>query len=234
MSEVMDKTFLQKSFNIKDFALEFVRKRYIVAAIIIVCLLAAFIYSTFIATPLYSSNAKIYVVNKESDKLTSSDMSVSSYLTYDFAEIITNDLILDKVSKSLDNKYSSSQLRDFINIDVPKSTRIISITVISPDATDSKKIVDSICLTAQDTVVELMELDKIEILNEGKIPKGKTSPILSKNLTIGLLSGIISSVAVVFLIYSLDTKISSSQDVEKYLELTVLATIPYNISKKSK
>ena len=79
-----------------------------------------------------------------------------------------------------------------------------------------------------------MDLDKIEILNEGKVPRGKTSPILSNNLLLGLLCGIILSVTTVYLIYSMDNKISSSKDVEKYLGLTVLATIPYNSSKKSK
>ena len=231
MSENTASTFLQKSLTFKGFTQEFMRRRYIVAIIIAACFLVSFIYSAFIATPIYTANAKLYVVNKQSQNLTSSDMSVSSYLTYDFAEIITNDLVLDKVSESLDGKYSANQLRGFISIDIPKSTRIISITVESPSASDSKKIVDSICTTAQETLVELMDLDKIEILNEGKVPKGQTSPILSKDLTTGFISGVIISIIAVFLIYSLDNKISSSKDVENYLELTVLATIPYNSKK---
>lgn len=234
MSEITGNTFFQKSLNIKDLSIEFFRKRYLVAVILAVCLLAAFVYSVFFATPVYTSNAKLYVVNKQSQNLTSSDMSVSSYLAYDFAEIITNDVVLDKVSDALDGKYTASRLRGFITIDIPKSTRIISITVASPDPEDSKKIVDSLCTTAQNTLVEIMDLDKIEILNEGKVPRGKTSPILSNNLLLGLLCGIILSVTTVYLIYSMDNKISSSKDVEKYLGLTVLATIPYNSSKKSK
>lgn len=234
MSEITGNAFLQKNINFKNLATEFIRRRYLVGIIVVVCFVAAFIYSVFIATPIYTSNAKLYVVNKQAQNLTSSDMSVSSYLTYDFAEIIKNDVILDKVSKSLDGKYSASQLRGLIDIDIPQSTRIISITVKSPNPEDSKKIADSICVTAQSTLVEIMDLDKIEILNQGKVSKRQTSPILSNDLLLGLGCGLAISIVTVFLIYSLDNKISSSKDVEQYLGLTVLATIPYNTSKKSK
>ena len=234
MSDNTNYSFTQKSISVKDIALEFMQRRYIVAIIIACALLVSFIYSTFIATPLYSSQAKLYVVNKQSQNITSSDLSVSTYLARDFAEIIVDDVVLDKVAESLDGKYTTGQLKSFISIEIPESTRIISITVLSPKAEDSKKIADSICTVSQDTLVELMDLDKIEILSEGKVSKTQTSPVLSSNLLFGLICGIIISIAAVFAIYSFDNKISSSQDVEKYLDITVLATIPYNTSKKLK
>lgn len=234
MSDNINYSFMQKNINLRDFALEFVRRRYIVAAIVAICLLISFIYSTLIATPLYASRAKLYVVNKQSQNITSSDMSVSTYLARDFAEIIVDDIVLDKVSEALDGKYTTNQLKSILEIEIPESTRIISVTAFSPNAEDSKRIVDSICTVSQNTLVEIMDLDKIEILSEGKISKNPSTPVISNNLFTGLITGILISVSVVFIIYSLDNKISSSNDVEKYLGITVLATIPYNSSKKSK
>lgn len=234
MSNNINNSFLQKSITLKDFIYEILRWRYVIAAIVAVSLLISVFYTSFIATPMYPSKAKLYVVNKQSQNLTSSDISVSTYLAYDFAAIIVDDVVIDKVAAELNGKYSSSQIKSYINIEIPEYTRIISITALSPNAEDSKTIVDTICTVAQNTLVELMDLDKIEILSEGKVAQRHSSPVLSENLIFGLVAGIIVSFFLVFGSYYLDNKLSSSKDVEKYLGLTVLATIPYNSSKKSR
>ena len=128
MPDNMNNSFLQKSMSLKDFIFEFLKWRYIVAAIMALCLLASIIYTTAIATPLYSSRAKLYVVNKQAQNLTSSDISVSTYLAYDFAAIIADDIVIDKVAKELNGKYSTAQIKGFLNIEIPEATRIISIT----------------------------------------------------------------------------------------------------------
>ncbi len=234
MPDNINNSFLQKSISLKDFLFEFLKWRYFVAVVMALCLLTSIIYTTAIATPLYSSRAKLYVVNKQAQTLTSSDISVSTYLAYDFATIIADDIVIDKVAKELNGKYSTAQIKSFLHIEIPESTRIISVSALTPDAKDSKKIVDSICTVAQNTLVEIMDLDKIEILSEGKVASNPSSPVLTNNILLGLGVGIAISLILILGSYYLDNKISSSKDVEKYLGLTVLATIPYNNSKKSK
>ncbi len=234
MSDNINNSFLQKSITLKDFIYEFLKWKYVVAIILAVSLLASIIYSAIIATPLYSSKAKLYVVNNESQNITSSDISVSTYLARDFANIIADDIIIDKVVEATDKKYTSNQIKSFLNVEIPENTRIISVTVLSPNANDSKKIVDSICTISQNTLVEIMDLDKIEILSEGKVAKNPSSPNLANNLVIGFGLGLFISLLLIFSSYYFNNKLSSSKDVEKYLGLTVLATIPYNSSKKSK
>ncbi|MBR0386047.1 MAG: hypothetical protein IJI05_05835, partial [Erysipelotrichaceae bacterium] len=46
-------------------------------------------YTRFFVTPLYRSTTSIYVLNRQNEStLTSSDLSASTYLTLDYAELI--------------------------------------------------------------------------------------------------------------------------------------------------
>ncbi|MBR7133451.1 MAG: hypothetical protein IKD04_07955 [Clostridia bacterium] len=224
----------QKNISLIELFYESVKRWYIIIPIIVASVLLSLFYSVFLATPLYTSTAKLYVTNKESQIITSSDLSVSNYLSNDFAEILTDTSILDQVSAEMNGKYSSGQLRGFISINQPSNTRIIEISVLSPNAQDSKKIADSLCNISQNSLVDIMGLDRVKIIRQGSLSSAPSSPRTTHNALLAFLVGIAISVLTVFILYIADNKVSSSKDVEKYLGLSVLATIPYNQSRAKK
>lgn len=224
----------QKNINLNELISTFLRKWYIIVITVAVCFFATLIYTLFFTTPMYSSNAKLYIINKETLSINSSDVSVSTYLTKDFAAIINDRVIIDAVVEELDNKYNYSQVRSFLTVNTQENTRIIEIIATSPNAADSKKIVDSICTISQEKLVEIMGLDRVRIIRNGNLAAAPSSPNLSNNLILGVMFAIILSAGVIFVIYITDNKISSRNDVEKILELNVLATIPYHQGKSGK
>ena len=227
----------QKSIDVRQLAYESIRRWYIIVIMVTLSIVFSFAYTKLFMTPMYSSTARILVIKKVTitDATTANDLelSASSYLTRNFTEIINDEYVLTDVAEALDNKYSNSQIKGFLSINNPQSTHVIDITATTPNANDSQKIVSTICDVAQEKIVELMGLDRIQPFNYGKVPLAPSSPNLSRNILTGALFGLLISLSTVVILYITDNKVSSIDDVEKYLGLSVLATIPYNNKGKT-
>lgn len=222
---------LQKNINVADFVLESIKRWYVMIGTIIVCLLVSLFYTIWFVTPTYSSTAKLYITNKQSEVITSSDLSISTFLSNDFAEIIVDTPILKQVSKEIDGKYSVGKLKGAVTVSKPENTRIIEISAETPNAEDSKKIVDSICKISEKELVDIMGLDRVTIIKEGDVPSKPSSPNLMRNLIFAFLFALVVSEVAIAINYIFNNKISSPSDIEKFLQLNVLATIPYNQTK---
>lgn len=227
----LDNSF-QKNVTISDLIFESLRRWYFIVSAVVVALLITVIYTLNFMTPMYTSRAKILVLSKQTgNQLTSTDFSISTYLSNDFAEIIIDNPVLEPTSEDLNGKYSVNSLKGIVSVNKPENTRIIEIAASTPVPEDSKAIVDSVCENAKETLVELMDLDSIEILTKGNTPTSPSSPNLSYNLVIAFLVAFLISELAIALNFIYNNKISSPEDIQKYLGLNVLATIPYNHSK---
>lgn len=217
--------------NLKEYMMTIIEKWYITAIICPLCILIAFIGTKFFSKPMYSSTAKIYILNTQSGSINSGEISVSTFLATDYMELLVDSSILDEVISELGLNTSADSLRSAINITNPENTRFIVITVKTADAAMSKKIADSICNVAQEKIVSLMGIDRVNIIRYGNLPTSPSSPVIHINLLKGLFIGLAISLAAVFVIYIFDDKIKSTADIEKHLGISVLGVIPYSKSR---
>ena len=226
----------QKTITLKGLITTALRYWRLLAIIVAASFIISVVYSAFIVTPMYTSTAKLYVINKASasNQITSTDFNISTYLTNDFKDLLRDEAILTEVATDLKDKYTTGALQNFIEVDSPENTRIIEIKVKSPNAKDSKKIADSICRISEEKLAEIMGLDRVKVIRNGSLPKNPSSPNTASDAFKGIILGCLIAGATAFAIMILDNKISSSEDVEKVLGLNVLATIPYNETKLKK
>lgn len=226
---------IRKNVVLKDMLLLLAKHWYIYVSIMLVSLIVCTIYTfSKTAPPTYRSSGKIYVMNWESDKVTTSDLSISNYLSLDFYAIINDDYVFSKIREDLGNKYSVNQIKNFTTINFISNSRVIEIVAKSPSAQDSKLIVDSICKISKEQFANIMGQDCVKIVREASLDTNPVKPKISQNFSIAVLIGLLVCFTVVSFIYFSDTTISSADDVEKYLKLNVLATIPYNNMKAQK
>ena len=150
------------SLNLKDFFSKILGKWYLVAVIIGVCMIVSFFYTTLLCTPQYETSAKLYIFNNSNTtgQVSTSEITVSTYLTKDYSELILDRVILNEVIKELDLKCSYGALRSCVTVSNPENTRFITITVRTTDPKLSKRIADSICVVAQEKIIELMNVDR--------------------------------------------------------------------------
>ncbi len=220
-----------RELNLKDIFYTALSRWYILLAALLICVVGAVIYTNYIVTPLYDSTGIIYISNKNSENISSADISASSYLTKDYEYLISDRAVLGEVSQELNGKYSYSQLKNALTTENPENTRFIVITVRTANAADSKRIVDLICEVSQEKITELLGVERVTIVRDGETARTPSYPNLLSNIMKSIISALIIYVIIICLLYFMNDKINTPEDIQKYLHVSVLGNIPYSHNK---
>ena len=166
------------------------------------------------------------VLTKETTLASLADLQMGSQLTKDYSIMITTRPVLEEVidNLKLDTDYKS--LRAAIAVNNPQDTRILNLSVTSADPKLAKNIVDELAKVSSEFIGDNMEVTPPKIIEEGEIPTVKTSPNNRKNAMTGLLFGLALSCGIIVLMTLMDDTIKSEDDIEKYLDIPMLASIP--------
>ena len=183
-------------------------------------------YSIFLITPQYSSTSMMYILSKETTLTSLADLQIGSQLTEDYKVIVNSRPVLGEVIDSLALDMSYEQLLAKVSIGNPTDTRILTVTVTDPDPYRAKAIVDCVAETASDYIGEIMEMIPPKIIENGTVATRKTSPSNGKNAVLGALVGMVLVCGVIVIQVIMNDTVRKEEDVERYLGLTVLASVP--------
>ena len=184
------------------------------------------VYTKAFITPMYSATSTMLVLTKETTLTSLADLQIGSQLTSDYSMLITSRTVLQDVVDELNLDMDYKELKSSISINNPTDTRILEITVTNSDPKMCKTIVDDLAKTASKFIGEQMEVTEPKIIEEGEVPTDKISPNTTKNIMIGALAGLVLSAGVVVLITLMDDTIKTEEDIERYLGLSTLASVP--------
>ena len=73
-----------------------------------------------------------------------------------------------------------------------------------------------------------MDIEAVNVVDYANLPENPISPNTIKNIIIGGLIGFVLVVAILVISFLMDDTIKTPDDVELYLGLSVLASIPYD------
>ena len=114
-----------------------------------------------------------------------------------------------------------------LSVDTPTDTRVVSITVTDTDPYTAAEIANAVRDIASKHIQQVMDIKAVNVVETANIPDEPSSPSVPKN---GVIGGL------VIIVYLTNDTVKTPEDVEKYLGLSVLGTIPYSskMGKKSK
>ena len=180
-------------------------------------------------TPKYESTTKIMVLNKQDNNtLTSADMQTSTQLTKDYAELIQSRTVLEGVIAQLNLDMTYKEMLNKVSVETSSDSRIVSISVTDEDPYTASEIANAVRDMAAEHIQSVMDIEAVNVVDTANIPNGKASPSLAKNGVIGGLLGVIIAMAAVIIIYLTNDTIKVEEDVERYLGLSVLGSIPFS------
>ena len=203
-------------------------KAHIIILAAILMVLVAFVGTKLLVTPKYTSVTKMYVLAKDENSTSSnySELTAGSMLTKDYMELVKSRPVLEKVISVLNLDMQPGTLANMITVSTPTDTRIMSISVESANPKEAKEIADALREAVSVQIKEIMNVDAVNTVEEGNLPTVKSSPNTTKNMALGGMVGLVIAVGIIVLIYLLDDTIKTPDDVEKYLEMNVLTSIP--------
>ena len=180
-------------------------------------------------TPKYESTTKIMVLNKQDNNtLTSADMQTSTQLTKDYAELIQSRTVLEGVIAQLNLDMTYKEMLQKVSVETSSDSRIVSISVTDEDPYTASEIANAVRDMAAEHIQSVMDIEAVNVVDTANIPNEKASPSLAKNGVIGGLLGVIIAMAAVIIIYLTNDTIKVEEDVERYLGLSVLGSIPFS------
>ncbi|HGZ8887424.1 TPA: Wzz/FepE/Etk N-terminal domain-containing protein [Staphylococcus aureus] len=173
-----------------------------------ICLVVSTALTFFVMPDKYTASTQILVnMKKSSSDLAFQNVQSSLQSVNTYTEIIKSPRILDKVSREFDGQYSTAELNSFLKVTNQTNSQIITVSVTTGNKSESDKIVNRISkVFAHDNAV-------------------KVSPIVSVNLVISIIVGIVLAILIIFLKELLDKRIKTEEDVESQLGLPILGSI---------
>lgn len=223
--------------DLKELFFVFWGKLWIILLSGIVLGIAAYFYTSVMITPQYASDGTVYILTRSNSnqQVTTGDLNMSAQLTSDFEELIISHTVLDEVIEQIDYEgLTFGSLKNKITVTNRTDTRILQITVTDPDPLMAKAIVDKVIEISSEKIKSIMDIEAVNLVDEGTLNSTPVSPSYKKNVLIGVLIGIVITSAIVIVMYFLDDKIHTGEDIEKYLGLSVLGVIPEVSNEKKK
>ncbi len=183
-------------------------------------------YTYALIEPVYQSQSMLYILTKSTSLTSLADIQVGTQLTNDYVVFVTSRPVVDKVIDNLKLDMTYEEFVSNVSVDNPSNTRILKLTVSHTDPKMAQTIVNELSDVAASRVAEVMDTEAPSIADYGHLAEEPSSPNLVKNSMIGGVLFAFVVIAIIIVAHLMNDSIKTSDDVEKYLGLNVLGSIP--------
>jgi capsular polysaccharide biosynthesis protein len=217
------------------------KNRILIALVTIWVMVLGIIYTFVVVEPKYTAETAVTVqVDPSAAEVSEqSAISIANALMATYREFIVTKLILNSVIDDIPEivGMSAAQLENMIQISSQTGVYIIYIEAEheAPEIAMAiaNQIVENSIEIANDPQNGFLFLqNKLKMIYPADLPVNPSSPNKILNVVISLLIGAILSLGIVFVKEMLNNKFQSSDDVEKYLKIRVIASVPGVIKER--
>ena len=192
---------------------------------------------TLVQPPQYESNSTLYVLSKSTSITSVADLQLGSELTSDYAEIATSkpviDTAIEKLKKKEDIKLTREEVKEMVTVSNKTDTRMLVITVTSDDPDLSYKLADALTTASVNQMASITQTDKPTIVEEPEVAEKPIDNGLYKHLAMGIVIGLVLLAGLYTVSFVMNDEIKTEQDVENFLQVSVLGTIPVDKELKA-
>ena len=203
--------------------------------LILIFVIGGCIYSFNFVVPKYKSTSTVLLVSNETNKknasVTQSDVTLNKSLLTTYGNIITSKNVLSKVKENLQLNITVEELSKNISIKEIEDTQLIKINITDRDASQAQRICREINNVFINEIKNIYNIENVTVVDEASLEEKPYNINHIKDIIIALTIGIAVSGFFVFITYALDTTVKIEQDIEDYVELKVIGTVPKSKEK---
>lgn len=227
----MNDTNTQQNITLHDIWELFLQRVVIIVLVTAITVGVFFIYTQTTYVPLYQSTATLYISGDDSFE---GNSSADAYNIYTLAMKVVSDCdyllssrsVVDQLIQGMKLKTNFAVLQSRISTKNPTNTRILEVTVEAESPDLAKVIVDRLCEIGEEKINEVMGANYVQLYEYGTlnaIPCNQTPK--SSYILVGSGAAIITF-GLCLLLFLLDDRIRSTEQIEHLLGLSVLGDIP--------
>ncbi len=199
---------------------------WIIALAVLAGALLVGLYMRIFVPAKYTAKSTIYVFSLESDPSTQS-LTISDRLTTDFQIIATTRTTIQKVidKMGLDMTVNDLKRENTINVTNPEGSHMLKISVTNRKPQDAMDISNALAEVMCDQIAEIMKSERPQFVEQATLGT-KTSPWIRRDAMIGGAAFGLVAVLLVLARYFINDTITTEEDVNRYLGLTILSSVP--------
>lgn len=226
---------IKEKINLKRLNSILRKNKLTITILILIFVIGGCLYSFNFVVPKYKSTSTVLLVSKETNKknssVTQSDVTLNKSLLTTYGNIITSNNVLNKVIENLQLSTTADELSKNINIEEIEDTQMIKINVIDRDASQAQRICKEINNVFINEIKTIYNIENVTIVDEASLEENPYNINHVRDVIIALVAGITISGMFVFITYALDTSIKIEQDIEDFVGLKVIGTVPKSKEK---
>lgn len=208
-------------------------KRKIVLVIVIMFLGAGImgVYSFFVATPTYQSNANLLLnapEEKENSGQALNDITMYQKLMTTYVEIAQSDIVKNEIAKDLGyNNFSEiSKIITAINVKNTPNSQLLDISVQGTDREIIQEYAQEYVKNFKELTSAKFKKDNLQIISDAKLQENPVSPKKTKNIALGALGGMVISLLMIIINFLSNDSIRSKEELVDLLDLPIIGNIP--------
>lgn len=204
--------------------LDIIFKRIKILVIIPVVFFAASMFYSFeMVAPTYTATTTFMVLNQTYyDSITYNDLMIGEILINDYQFLAKTRTVSLTAAQSLGYENSAGCT---IAISGVTNTRFVNLSVTCTEPEKAANMANAITEELSKRISDIMKIDNITIVEPARVPLSPSGPIKSKIVMTATVIGLAIAAGIVILLEFMDNTIQSSDDIEKYLGIPVLAQI---------
>jgi capsular polysaccharide biosynthesis protein len=190
-------------------------------------------YAFVMLDDVYTAESSMIVQVQSNTDSDYTNLITGERLANTYKEIAKSNTVLTTVRENLDLDYTNEQLGGMITVTSVTSTLIVKLEVNNTDPELASDIANEVVSAVQLLADEFDGLENVEVLDVATVPVNPSGPNRVLYLAVGILLGGMAGVGIVLAIEYLDKNIKKGKDVERFLGLRLLGTIPeYNMDEE--
>ena len=221
---------MKKQITIADLLKIFLQHIKLIIIVTLLGGLLAFLYVTYLVTPMYSTSALILVQNGNTFE---SDINAANNSSLNGEKVNTNDITSSQMLANtcstlftVDPDMKSIISGASISISVVEDSYFLRISSTSSDPHTAANIANLVANTAPQVFKKYFgDAGKVDTVEEANVPSSPSSPNKPRYVLIGLLVGLVLSLVISFLLEIIDTTIKPGDDLYKMYDIPVFAEI---------
>lgn len=198
-----------------------------------------FVVAQFVVVPKYTATTEILVNQKHSGNnngqaYTNQQVDIQMINTY--KDIITNQVILNKVSHDLDSNktarqygrtynMSTGELQRSIKISSQQNSQVFSVAVKTDDPQKSAATANTIARVFKKQIKKIMSVNNVTIVSQAAVPDAPSFPNVKLFALAGAVLGLLGSAIYLIIKELMDTTVKEDDFMTKELQLTNLGHI---------
>ena len=215
------------------YLMQIIKKRILVIMVItLLSTAASAVLSFYVIKPVYEAEVSVVIGRDNHGKmdgtLNDNDVYMFQQLMKTYAEIARSNTVAEESASKIGGKVTAEYLSKHITVTPQQSTQILNIKASANDAKETYNIISSVSDSFISTAIKFTPGANIQLLNKPKLPTKPVKPDKRLNIAIAFFIGLLISMILTYILEYMDDTIKEEHDVEKYLKLPVIGTIPRN------